>query len=413
MGSLITTLENVSARRFLLFGMLMCAAAFFGLMLAGNMENNAAACAETEYRIALAGRLINEGIPEEKAAQLVTAPIDEQSISAGEAVMAGYGYKVGSAVGGEYARSGHMFSVILSAVFAAVCVAVGTAALHSVFSALRRMTCQLENGGSLPETDEHDIVLLRDAIKALLDKTEHLVRQTGSEKQYLADYLSDFSHQIKTPCTGLILNNDILSSCEMPFEEQLEYFRRDRKCLERISLLTSESLKLARLDAGAVEYNIEPLDISEPAAEAVGQLTHIARENGSELLNEIESGTVLMLDRLWITEAITNLAKNALEHTHGGCVRLYSESDPMTAKIVIEDNGCGISEQDLPKVFRRFYSKSNAVTSGSVGIGMSIAKRIVEDMNGKVFIDSELGKGTKITLEFWTHNSGSLTCEIH
>ena len=97
---------------------------------------------------------------------------------------------------------------------------------------------------------------------------------------------------------------------------------------------------------------------------------------------------------------MTNLVKNAAEHTHGGQVRIDSDSDPMTVRLMIEDNGCGIAAEELPKVFRRFYSQSGAVDANSVGIGMSVAKRIVEDMNGRLFIESEVGKGTKITLEF-------------
>ncbi len=400
MGGLITTLENRSAGRFVFLGMLVCLTVLICSVLAGNYHNHAAAVSEAEYRIALAGRLSQAGLSDEQAAELVTAPADADSLEAGKGILAGYGFKPGSPVGGEYAYSSNALSETAAVSGVLLMILLGTALMHRLFIEIRLMTEQLAHDGELPVSYERDFILLTDEIKKLRSQTRHLLRQITGEKQYLADYLNDFSHQIKTPCTGLILNNDILSSAPMPFEDQQGYFARDRKCLERISQLTSESLKLARLDAGVVEYRIEPADISEPVSEAAEQLAGIAAENGAVIVNEVRPGITLGCDRLWLCEAVTNLAKNAAEHSPGGQVRIYADSDPMTVRLFIEDNGCGISEEELPKVFKRFYSRSNAVTSNSVGIGMSIAKRIVEDMGGRVFIDSEVGKGTKITLEF-------------
>lgn len=402
MGGLILTLANRSARGFVWFCLVLSAMLFVGSSALHRYENRAAAAAEVEYRLNLAGRLSEYGFNDEQAAELIAAPIDRQMIDKGEKLLSGFGYSEGSPIGGEYAYFPYLASDILTVAGVILTMAVGMAMLRRVFKEIHALSEQLEQDMDISAPNEHDTAILAEAAAALRAKTRHLLSQLKADKQYLADYLNDFSHQIKTPCTGLILNNDILSSAPMPYEEQLDYFKRDRRCLEKISLLTAASLKLARLDAGAVEYSFEQVDISEPVAEAVTQLSGIAAENGAEIINEVGRGMTLSCDRLWLCEAVTNLMKNAAEHSHGGRVRVYADSDPMTLRLYIEDNGCGISEEELPKVFHRFYSRSRAVSPNSVGIGMSAAKRIIEDMNGRIYIDSEPDVGTKIKIEFLT-----------
>ena len=241
MGGLTATLCNRSARLFALIGIVLTAAVFIGTAVLHRYENKSAAAAETEYRLALAGRLSEYGLTDAEAAEIVTAAASPESISAGERILSSYGYSAGSPVGGEYAYSGHLPSEILSASGVVVFLAAGMICLYSIFRSIRRLTDQLEHGEKIICPDEHDTAMLAEAAAALRKQTEYLIGQINEEKQYLADYLNDFSHQIKTPCTGLMLNNDILSSAPMDFDEQLGYFRRDRKCLERISLLVAAS----------------------------------------------------------------------------------------------------------------------------------------------------------------------------
>lgn len=400
MGGYVKTLENLSPRVFLFVCLALLFGIFFGSAALHSYENKKAAVSVNEYKLALAARLSDSGFSDEEAAEMILEKATPDDISAGERILSSYGISADSPIGGEFVYSPHLASDILTSAGVLLSLIVGSICFNNVFGDIRKLTEQLEHERDITFSKEHDIGLLAEAADALRKQTAHLVEKLSDEKRYLADYLNDFSHQIKTPCTGLMLNNDILKAAPMPFEQQLEYLKRDRKCLERISLLVTSSLKLARLDAGAVEYNFEQTDISEPIAEAVAQLGGIACENDAELINETDRGITLNIDRLWFCEAVTNLVKNAAEHTHGGQVHIRTESDPMTVRIIIEDNGCGISEDELPKVFKRFYSKSHAVNSNSVGIGMSTAKRIVEDMNGRLFIESEPERGTKIILEF-------------
>ena len=400
MGKLISTFCNRSVQRFTAMCMLLMVLLFAGEVMLHRYEDRQVFRENVEYRLSLAGKLRSLGLDDEKAADAVTAPIEEEYIIDGEEILAVYGYSRDEYPGKVSYFSAHILSDLLAAGGVFLCMAAGLVVFCAVFEKIRIVTSKLEHDEDIPLSDEHDIRLLCEAAAALRERTQHLLRTIKGEKEYLAEYLSDFSHQIKTPCTGLMLNTDILLSDPMPYEEQREYLTRCRNCIDRISMLITASLKLARLDAGAVEYNMEDMDASLPAADAVAQLAGIAKKYEVRLINETENGEILRCDRLWFCEALTNLIKNAIEHTRGGEVRVYTKSDPMTLRIFIEDNGCGISAEDLPFVFRRFWSRSSSSDPVSVGIGMAMSKRITEDMGGKLFIDSEEGKGTKITLEF-------------
>ena len=107
----------------------------------------------------------------------------------------------------------------------------------------------------------------------------------------------------------------------------------------------------------------------------------------------------LNCDFRWICEAVSNIVKNCIEHTDGGYVRISAEKNSMYSEITISDNGCGISPKDLPHIFERFYKAQNSSPS-SVGIGLSLAKSIVEKTGGYITADSKLGVGSTFKLRF-------------
>ncbi len=403
MDRLIKTAENRSARLIMLFTAVIAAAVFAGSFFLHRCENRAAAVSEVEYRLGTAGLLReNTDLTDDEIASLLTDEFDDEDIGRGEGLLSDYGYKKGQALGGEYAYSPHFWSDMLCVLGVLLTGLVSFLLMGRLFSQLRAMTRDTEQQKQLFAGDDRDVTLLCEAINELCRKNRHLLDKLADEKRYLAEYLHDFSHQIKTPCTGLMLNNDILINNPMPYEEQLEYFENDKLCLDRITLLCSASLRLARLDAGVVEYSFERVPLGEIVNAAFEQLKGTADSRGVELISEIDDSTCLECDKFWLGEAVTNLVKNACEHTEKGYVKAYCESDPVTVRLFIEDNGSGISGEELPKVFRRFYSRSEKTDPQSVGIGMSIAKKITEDMKGRIFIESEKGRGTKIKLEFLT-----------
>ena len=167
--------------------------------------------------------------------------------------------------------------------------------------------------------------------------------------------------------------------------------------------LVQNLLKIARLDAGAV-----PLD---KTAEKVADLTESIRrqfawragQEGKTLELAGAPDVTLVCDRVWMREALGNLVKNALDHTRAGdTVRIEWKAFASTVQITVRDTGSGICPEDLPHIFKRFYRSRFSRDSQGVGLGLPLARAIVEAHGGTIQDESEPGRGATFTLRFWT-----------
>ena len=252
MGRLIRTFEN---RTVLFFGIavLLTAGLFFGLgYLSVGLSEREAAIEASERMLAAAGRLSERGdIPDEVIA---AAFADKSTAEAqrGSEIMKNYGYELGTTRGFEFIVNGSVLPAVTAGAGVLFCGILG---LTAVYIIIREIRCVTSAGSKKKrcsaDFSDNDIVLLAEAVNRLTDDRLGTLERLSGEKRYLADYLQEFSHQIRTPASGLTLNNEIMRSHELPRSEQLEYLERDRVCIERINRLCAESLKSARLDAGA------------------------------------------------------------------------------------------------------------------------------------------------------------------
>ena len=401
MGRLIRTLENRTALVFLCISLLICAAAFGLCFWAESYSAEQMKVQVCDHMLSAAARLSELGeLTDEQIAQAFTNK-DISNAQMGEQILSAYGFKAGTGRGFEYAYSRSVLPCIAAAVGVLLCAAAGCICFARLYGNVKKLTvCAESKQKCLEDFSDRELLLLSEQVNKLIAERERSIRQISEEKLYLAQYLQDFSHQIKTPAAGLTLNNEIYRSHPMSKDEMLAYLDRDRVCIERINKLCTESLKLARLEAGAVEYSIKPSSLSKITQKACAPLIELAAENGTDIESDIPQDIMLDCDELWLCEAVSNLIKNACEHTKGGRVTIAAKQTPLSTELFVTDNGEGIADEDIPQLFRRFYSKKSESDPSAVGIGMSIAKRICEDRGGKMYIQSEGGKGTKIRLEF-------------
>lgn len=401
MGRLIKTLENRTAQVFFGLSLLLCALTFGACLWTQSYSSRQMQIQVCDHMLSAAAKLsqISELSDDEIAKALISK--DTSDAEDGEKVLADYGYKAGSGTGFSYAYSLPVLPNIAAAGGVLLCAVVGLLCFMRSFGNVRKLTASAEhNQQSLDELSDRELTLLAEQVNKLIAERERSIRQISEEKMFLANYLQDFSHQIKTPAAGLTLNNEIYRSHPMSKEELSGYLDRDSVCIERINKLCSESLKLARLEAGAVGFDIKTYALLQIAEKACVPLYELAGENGTEIEIDIPEEITLDCDEMWLCEAVSNLVKNACEHTNNGKVTLTAKQTPLSTELFITDNGEGIADEDIPQLFRRFYSKSAEKDPSAVGIGMSIAKRITEDMGGKIYIDSAVGKGTAVRLEF-------------
>lgn len=221
------------------------------------------------------------------------------------------------------------------------------------------------------------------------------------EKQFLVDLLSDISHQLKTPLSSVILYNDIMVTKQLPENQRLDFLLNNQNQLEKMNWLIKNILKLAKLDAKAIEIVKEEQSLNETVQDAIDSLECKAFEAKVIVIFSESEEMVFKHDRLWLEEALINIIKNAIEHTpQDGTISLELLENALYTRITIEDTGEGIMEADLPNIFKRFYKAKTVRKSESIGIGLALSKSIIEAHNGMIEVRSVMGIGTKFTITF-------------
>lgn len=251
---------------------------------------------------------------------------------------------------------------------------------------------------------EGEVAVLRDEVYKmtvrLREQSERLVR----DKEFLADSLTDISHQIRTPLTTL----NIMTARLMQKGEDPEYRNRTlrdmNRMLERIDWLVTALLKLSRLDAGAVELEPVEIDMKVFLQKALEPFAIQMEIRGQDCMIQGAEDIRFLADEAWTLEAVRNVLKNSLEYTpDGSCMEIICTGNPLYAEIAVCDRGPGIEETDLPHLFERFYKGSHA-RSSSFGIGLALARTIMGRQNGSIHAENRNGGGSCFRLRFYRQN---------
>lgn len=221
-------------------------------------------------------------------------------------------------------------------------------------------------------------------------------------KEALQDAVSDISHQLKTPLAALAMYAEIiLDEPDNPQTVQ-KFARKAQQSLTRMETLIQTLLKVMRLDAGSVMFEKRACRAAELVGKATGELYTRANREEKHILTEGDPDELFTCDPTWTAEAISNLVKNALDHTAaGGTVRIGWQRSPAMLRLWVADDGCGIDAEDMPHIFKRFYRSRKSSDMQGAGLGLSLVKSIVEGQGGTVSAVSTAGEGTVFTLSFW------------
>ena len=226
--------------------------------------------------------------------------------------------------------------------------------------------------------------------------------RSRQDKINLKNSISDISHQIKTPLTSISVMLDRISNDrDMSNDIKRKLLTDVKHSSNYIISLVQSLLTLSRLDADSITMKHE--DVS------VGELLGMCRER-TEILAELGEVTVkvqdcgnisLKCDKKWMSEAITNILKNCIEHTpSGGYVTVSASQNKLFTEITVRDTGNGIPKNELPHIFERFYNGSCS-DENSVGIGLSLAKTIIEKNNGYISVKSNVNEGSCFSLKIF------------
>lgn len=221
------------------------------------------------------------------------------------------------------------------------------------------------------------------------------------EKEFLKNTISDISHQLKTPLAALNIYNGLLQDGDMELSAVKEFADLSEQELDRIETLVQNLLKITKLDAGAIVLEKTTENVADMLRDVELHFAYRAKQEHKELVLSGPEEVLLFCDRDWLTEAIDNIVKNALDHTESGdAVHITWKALPNAVQIAVKDNGCGIHPEDLHHIFKRFYRSRFSQDKQGIGLGLPLAKTIVEAHSGTIEVDSELGKGTTFTMNF-------------
>ncbi len=228
----------------------------------------------------------------------------------------------------------------------------------------------------------------------------HAVREQNT-KDFLRNTISDISHQLKTPLAALNIYNGLLQDDSEDLTAMREFAAKSEKELDRIETLVQNLMKITKLDAGSIIMDKHTQNISDMMNDLTAHFEIRAEQENKEIILSGRDDEMLLCDRDWLIEAVSNIVKNALDHTDANSqIHIEWNRLPSVTQIIIKDNGSGIHPEDIYHIFKRFYRSRFSKDTQGVGLGLPLAKAIVEAHDGSIAVNSDPGNGSTFVLSF-------------
>lgn len=244
-----------------------------------------------------------------------------------------------------------------------------------------------------PDSKEDELHHLSVTLNKMLDKIENLIKQ---EKQFT----SDASHELRTPISVILAQGEyLLDIAKDEKEKELAQTIVDKS--KQVSKLVSRLLLLARIDQNRQKFNKEKVDIGVIIDVAVDSMKELAAQKDILLFSNVPEGTIVDADESLLLSAITNLISNGIKYgNESGHVSVSASKVGDKTEIIVADNGVGISEEHIDKIWTRFYRVDDVRNDeyGSSGLGLSMVKSIIELHGGEITVKSSLGRGTEFRI---------------
>ena len=231
------------------------------------------------------------------------------------------------------------------------------------------------------DNKEGTFSILKNDIYSLVNKKNEQIKASESERNILAEYMADISHQIKTPVTSMMIMTDLLEDADP--EKRVEFIHNIKLSLNKLEWLVGTLLKMAKIDSHSVTFSKKDVKASE-LIEAVKPSVNILLDINNQTL-EFKNDCVIKCDKRWTVEALTNIIKNAIEHSpNESKIIIDSGDNPMYYWISVQDSGNGLNRSSYSALFKRFEYSTN---ENGFGIGMPLALSIVKGQGGDIDVD--------------------------
>lgn len=254
----------------------------------------------------------------------------------------------------------------------------------------------------IEDNTEDELSILKNEIYKTTVMLKEVAQNSILDKVNLKRSLSDISHQLKTPLTSIsVMLDNIIDDPQIDSKTRTEFINDIKREIININFLVSSLLKLSKLEANSVHFINNDVYIYKIINEAIKNLEVLCDLKNVSILVRGDNKIKINCDMKWQVEAITNILKNCVEYSSkNSIVEISYEQNGVYSQIEIKDHGVGIERKDLPHIFERFYKGSNS-SSDSIGIGLALAKSIIQSSNGYIFVESNPGLGSVFKVKYF------------
>ena len=229
---------------------------------------------------------------------------------------------------------------------------------------------------------QHQTLKLINILKAQNKKME-------DEKNEIKSLISDIAHQLKTPLTNMKMYSEFLQDDDLSEEERKEFNKVILLSLNKLCFLVESMIKMSRLESSVINLHKTKCDINESILDAITSVYRKAKNKNINIEFKAENKIEIKYDKKWTTEAIFNIVENAVKYSPNNSeISINIEKYEMFARIDIKDSGVGIPEEEIPKIFRRFYRGINVLNEEGIGIGLYLSREIITKQNGYIKVSS-------------------------
>lgn len=252
----------------------------------------------------------------------------------------------------------------------------------------------------IEEMSEDELSILKNELYKVTIKLKEDAENSKQAKKDLKDTLADISHQLKTPITSiLIILDNIIDNPDMDKNTKEDFIRDIKRELLNINFLALNLLKLSKLDSNTVHFIKKEVSLDEIVTASIKNIAPLCDLKNINIEKNLSEDIKINCDLNWQVEAVTNILKNCVEHSsENSKIEITASANKVYTSMEIRDYGTGISPEDLPHIFERFY-KGNGASFESVGIGLALAKKIIESNDGIISVTSS-NQGTKFTIKY-------------
>lgn len=274
--------------------------------------------------------------------------------------------------------------------------------VENTFHALDTLLDQMytKNTDLLSETTgESRISKLTHKARRITERSIAEARQNKGEKETIQGFISDMSHQMKTPLSGISMYTDLLLAGNLTKEEQQEFLSRIKSDTENLQWMMESLIKMSRLEVGAIQLCPADGNIRQTISDAVGSVIAAAAKKEISVTAVQIPDQMLYHDRKWTREAMVNILENAVKYSAPNSeIQVSVDPLPLYTKINITDHGPGIPKSDWHLIFKRFYRGENAKDQEGAGLGLYLASLIMERQGGYIMVDALPGSFTSFSL---------------